>query len=135
MELGELGVNETPAIVLVFEGVLAHCTHPILERAALRVRGWTAAVDQWEFDYKVCDMANQLMSRGAMVEVLTWHPAGFAEVVHDRLWTLGVQVRETRASSYGYESQKIATDPTVSVVYDADPAHRMGYGFKARELI
>ena len=70
-----------------------------------------------------------------MVEVLTWHPAGFAEVVHDRLWTLGVQVRETRASSYGYESQKIATDPTVSVVYDADPAHRMGYGFKARELI
>ena len=92
MELGELGVDETPAIVLVFEGVLAHCTHPILERAALRVRGWTAAVDQWEFDYKVCDMANQLMSRGAMVEVLTWHPAGFAEVVHDRLHGPGATV-------------------------------------------
>jgi hypothetical protein len=133
MERGRLGVDERPSTVFVFEGLIGKLTRPITERTSLRLHQWGVALDQWQIDYRVCDYMKALASRHQVpIEVLTWHPEGFATVLHDRLWALDVPVRETKASVYEYASQWIATDPNVNTVYDVD--HRFGYGFKAREF-
>jgi hypothetical protein len=80
---------------------------------------------------------HDLMARfAARIEVITWRPPGFAQAVYDRLWALDIPVSEVHSPlSYQSISQRIATDPQVTAVYDADPRHRFGYGFKARDFV
>lgn len=134
MERGQFAVETLPCWLFVFDGLIAHCDRPKAERLAVRARRWTTAFSMWAVNYKVCDYMNLVMSRGMQVEVLTWHEPEFAELVHDRLWSMGVRVRETRSSDYAWESPHIAVDSLVQVVFDPDPSHRFGYGWKAREL-
>jgi len=135
MERGQLGVDDRPATVFIFENLVAVCARERVERAQLRLHRWTQALDLWDFDLAVCDYIYRLIDRFNLpVDVITWRPPGFAAVLHDRLWEMDVSVRDTRSGEYRLLSQRIATDPTISTVYDADPTHRFGYGYKAREF-
>jgi hypothetical protein len=127
MERGQLGIEDQSVTAFVFEGLIAHPPSGRFRRKN--------DVTQWTFDIQVCDYIHDLITRrGVAVEVITWRTSGFAEAVHDQLWLMDVPVRQTRSGSYALLSHRIATDPTVSLVYDADPHHRFGYGFKAREF-
>lgn len=135
MERGQLGIENRPCTVYVFEELIAHLEHPRTEKAALRLHKWETALDAWTFSVRVCDHMTALMGRhGTPIDVLTWRPIGFANALHDRLWYLDVPVRETKSATYPSASQHFATDPEVTLVYDADPAHRWGYGYKGREF-
>lgn len=135
MERGELGVSNSPATVFVFEGLLADLLHPRMEQTALRMRRWSYALDQWAFDLDVLTYVENLISRhNVPVDVLTWRPIEFAELLYDRLWYYDTHVRSVKASTYPRASQQIATNDNFTLVYDPDPSHRWGYGFKAREF-
>lgn len=135
MERGQLGVNVKPATVFVFEGLIATLERHRVEKMNIRARRWGAALDNWQFDFQVCDYMHTALSRLEMViDVVTWRPMEFAELLHDRLWNMDVPVRETFSSDYRSMSPRVATDTGVTVVYDADPAHRFGYGYKARDF-
>jgi hypothetical protein len=135
MERGELGVAYKPVTVFVFEGLIAQLKSPKTERLNLRAHRWDAALYNWAFDQQVLDYINAALQRfEAIVDVFTWHPPEFAQRLHDYLWQVDVPVRETKSTRYDVMSIRVATDPEVSIVYDPDPAHRWGYGFKAREF-
>lgn len=135
MERGELSSAAGPGVVFVFEELIAHLEHPRVERAALRAHKWDIAVDQWVFDIEVRAYIQSAMQRfGVVIEVLTWHSIGFAEALHDRLWHYDMAVHSTKSTTYQMASQEIAVNPAYSLVYDADPDHRFGYGFKCREF-
>lgn len=136
MERGEIGLEDGPATVFIFEGLVARCSRPRTESALLSLRRWEAAFDCWVFDIGVCDHIAALVDRFSVpVDIVTWHGPAFANLVHDRLWSMGARVRETRSEhSYTYTSQHAATDGSINQVYDADPLHRYGYGFKARQF-
>jgi hypothetical protein len=135
MEKGELGIAERPAIAFVFEGLIAELSHQRREQVALKAHKWDIALDQWVFDFKVRLYIQTLIDRFEVpIEVLTWRPIGFAEALYERLWYYDVNVRSVKSTTYQIASQDIATDPYFRMVYDADPAHRFGYGFKCREF-
>lgn len=122
--------------MFVFEDLIAHLDHPRMERLALKGRRFEAAIAQWSFDVRALDHVSRLINHYQQpVEVITWHPHEFGVLIHERLWDMDVQVRDVRSGDYIALSPWIATDPTISCVYDADPAHRFGYGFKAREFV
>lgn len=135
MERGNLAIDGRQSAVFVFENLIATCAHGKTEKGLIRLRRFDAALDLWHFDYRVLDYMHGLMSRyGVPVEVLTWHPHGFARVLADRLWDHDLPVRDVYAGDYENVSQQIAIDGSVSIVYDADKHHRWGYGWKCREL-
>ena len=135
MERGDLAIDGRAATVFVFDGLIANCFRPKAEKWALRRRHWEAALDFWAFDHRVCNYMHALMSRYLIpVEVITWHPHGFAHALSDRLNDMQLPVREVTATDYTQASMIIATDPNINTVYDADPHHRMSYGYKVREV-
>lgn len=102
---------------------------------ALRLHQWETALSTWQFDLKVCDHINATIYRYSLpVDIITWRPQGFAEALLDRLWDLDVPVMNVHSSTYTWMSQHLATDVEVQSVYDPDPKHRHGYGFKGREF-
>lgn len=135
MERGDISVAATVRTAFVFEELIAHLQYPRRERAALRTHKYKVALEQWSFDFQVCDYMGDLTARfGVPVLVITWHSDGFAEALHDRLWRFEVPVAETRSWDYLTASPHIATDLSVDVVYDANPDHRFGYGWKCRQF-
>lgn len=68
------------------------------------------------------------------VDVITWHSWEFAEVLETELSHLHVPVNHVTDVRYDFISPLYATIPGISIVYDPDPAHRHGYGFKGREF-
>lgn len=135
MERGKLGIDSRTTTVFVFDGLIAHLQRPRIERLALAAHQWDRAVNTWVFDVKVCDRMRELIDRYQQaVEVLTWRPKPFADVVSDRLLTLRIFVRSVETDTYTAASPRIATDRSVNAVYDIDPFHRHGYGWKCREL-
>jgi hypothetical protein len=126
MERGQLGFEEQLSTVFVFEGLIAQ--PPSRKFRYKRLETWSLNVQVLDY------MADLINRHGVPVDVVTWQPPSFAEAVHDSLWDMGVFVRETKSGTYGYLSQHIATDTMVSLVYDPDPHHRFGYGYKAREF-
>jgi hypothetical protein len=128
--------NEISATVFVFEGLIAELGHPRAYWLARKLGRWERSLDAWDFDYQVLDYLDALINRYHIpVQVITWQPTSFAHVLHDRLYDLGAYVRSTTSTRYSSASPRIAVDPTVAVVYDVDPDHRFGYGFKARDFI
>lgn len=135
MERGELGIENRYATLFVFEELIAHLERPRVEALYRKAGRWKQALDCWNFNQSVCDYIYALMSRyDVPVDVVTWRPQEFADVLHNKLWERRVPVRTTMTADYRSLSPWVATDPDVSVVYDPDPNHRFGYGFKAREF-
>jgi hypothetical protein len=133
VERGEIGYASAPSTLFVFDGLIARCMRPRMEEAMIGLRRWEAALDQWVFAIDVVDHIAAMINRYEVpIDVVTWHPEPFAELVHERLWSMGAHVRETTSQSFRFMSSHVATDPSVNLVYDPDPAHRMSYGFKAR---
>jgi hypothetical protein len=136
VERGEISTWYETTTVFVFEGLLAHCTATRREAAAVKAQQWEWALGYWEWDVQVLDHLHDMMARfQSQIEVVTWHPPGFATVLRDRIWELAVPVSDCfSALSYGSLSQHLATDRNVTAVYDPDPQHRFGYGFKCRDF-
>ena len=134
MERGRLDVDERQAYVFVFEGLLSHLEHPLLERLALRSGQSAAALRAWSPDFRVWDYISNLARRSVPVEVITWHSVEFADLVADQLAYNNIPVRSVRSEVYERVSATYAVDPYVVAVFDPDPHHRWGYGFKAREF-
>ena len=135
MERGDLAIDSRAATVFVFDGLIANCFRPKAVKWALRRRHYEEAMEYWAFDHRVCNYMHALMSRyGVPVEVITWQPHGFSKVLADRLWGMDLPVREVTAGEYKNMSQTLAIDPSVTTVYDPDPTHRFGYGYKVREV-
>lgn len=136
MERGDLGIDNGPTTMFVFDELIATCVRPKIEKVMLSGNRWSAALGCWDFNILVMDTIHDMLSRfQARIEVITWRPPGFAEVLYDRMWELDVPVSDVHSPiSYMSISQRIATDPSVNAVFDADPRHRLGYGFKCREF-
>lgn len=137
MERGQIGTWNQTTTVFIFEGLLAKCTAVRRESATVRAQQWERALGYWEWDAQVLDHLHDMMSRfNQQIEVATWHPPGFAPVLKEHIWGLGIPINDTfSALSYHSLSQHLATDARVSAVYDADPSHRLGYGFKGRSFV
>ena len=134
MERGKLGIDDRQLTVFVFENLIAKSQHYRTERTALRLHQWEFAIDTWTFDIHVLDYMQRLINYyNQPVEVITSRPKGFADVLHDRLWSYEVFVDATMSGPYQLFSHRYAIDPMIKIVYDPDPHHRFGYGFRARE--
>ena len=134
MERGDLTVDNRPGTVFVFDGLIANCFRPKVEKWAVRRHHWAEALEYWAFDVTVCNYMLDLMGRyNVPVEVITWHPHGFAKVLSDHLWDMGLPVRDVIGGDFKNLQQNLAMDPTVSTVYDPDLHHRFSYGYKVRE--
>jgi hypothetical protein len=134
MERGELGIENRTATCFVFEGLIGQLQRKRAESLALRLHQWETALSAWSMDITVCDYMVQLMGRDVPIDVITWRPKGFADVLLDELWNFDIPVRGIRRGTYQGLSQHIAIDTEVSAVFDPDPAHRNGYGWKCREF-
>lgn len=135
MERGELAPGGAPATIFVFDELIAHCTHPKIESLAIKSHRWQVAFDCWELDHDICNYIGRLVHvYFRPVEIITWRPPGFADVVNTELYRLDVPVRHTTSREFEYLSPQLATDTDVDTVYDPDPEHRWSYGFKAREF-
>jgi hypothetical protein len=135
VERGQIAFEPMPTTVFVFDGLIAHLEHPRVEKTALKLRQFAAALDAWVLDYRVCDYISRLITQfNTPVDVLTWRPSKFAHLLQDRLWEQDVYVDEVKSTVYEHISQQIAIDTKITMVYDPDPMHRFGYGFKAREF-
>jgi hypothetical protein len=135
MERGKLGIEDRQKIFFVFDDLVAKLARPRAEALSLRLHQWESAVEAWQFDLQVCDFMNACIYRyNTIVEVVTWRPKGFAEALKDRLWELDVPVERVRSGDYPTLSQHFAMDTEVLMIFDPDPNHRFGYGFKAREF-
>lgn len=135
MELGQLGSYRQPVTVFVFEGLVGVLDKPRAEKTALKMHRWPTALDCWHLDSHVLDYMMLLQSRfGVPVQVITSRPYEFALKLYDRLWQSDCPVDEVRSGDYEHFSPHFAIDPDVNSVYDPDPAHRFGYGFKARDF-
>lgn len=132
MDHGDIGVTPQDVVVFVFDGLVATLKSKRAEHILLMAAQWRRALDLWAFQVQVCDWMHRLMSQGLGVEVITWHSPEFALVLHDRLWSMDLPVQETSATEYRFASPSLATERSVLYVYDPDPAHRHGYGFKGR---
>ena len=133
MERGQLGIENRQVTIFVFEGLVGHLRRPRVEQLNLKLGRWQAAVEAWDLDLAVCDHMASLVAMNVPVDVITWRPSGFAHNLLNHLWDHEVPVRDVRIGSYRALSQHIATDREVTIVYDPDPAHRSGYGWKARQ--
>lgn len=134
MEHGQLGLQSTSTTVVVFEELIAHLSRRRSEKIAVRIQQWDLALGCWTFDYRVLDFLARFMFVHEMpIRVVTWRPPGFAEALHDYLWKMECPVNETVATDYRRISPLYATDAQIIAVYDADPDHRFGYGFKCRD--
>lgn len=135
MERGDLAIDNRAATVFVFDGLVASCYREKAAKWAVRRHHWDNALEYWAFDVRVCNYMDALMSRyGNPVEVITWQPHGFARVLSDRLWDMGLPVRDVTAGEYKHMSQNLAIDTGINIVYDPDPHHRYGYGYKVKEI-
>jgi hypothetical protein len=136
MEHGKLDFESGGLVtVFIFDGLVATLQHPKLDRRAVKAQRWSAALYAWRFEPTVCAHLRRLVTQyGVTVEIVTWHPAGFAALVHERLWALDVPVAETHSEEFAEYSPRVATDCQISEVYDPDPDHRWAYGFKTREF-
>ena len=135
MERGDLGVVGQRSTIFVFEDLIAHLERKRYERTCRRAGAWRAALNAWAFDYQVCTHLRALIGYEVPVVVVTWREPSFAELLHDHLWGLEVHVSETRSAVYSVLSPLVAVDSSISTVYDADPDHRFGYGYKGREFM
>lgn len=132
---GDLAIDNRPAHVFVFDGLIANCFRPKAAKWDLRRRNYEAALDYWAFDHRVCNYMDAIMRRyNTPVEVITWQPHGFAKVLADRLWEMELPVREVTAGEYKNLSPNFAIDKNIGTVYDPDMSHRFGYGYKVREV-
>jgi hypothetical protein len=134
MERGKVAPFGRQVVYFVFDGLIATCQHQRQERTFLRLHQWSLAMDLWELEPKVCDWIFTVVGYGYPVDVITWHPQGFADLISEKLWANDVPINEVHATEYRLISHRFATDNEVRCVYDPDPAHRFGYGFKAREF-
>ena len=134
MERGKLGVENRQVTVFVFEDLIGHLARPRMEKINLRLGRWAAALDAWDLDLTVCDYVTRLIGMNVPVDVITWRPPGFATALHDLLWYHDVPVRDVHAGTYRTLSQHFSINTEVTAVFDPDPAHRLGYGFKCREF-
>lgn len=134
MEKGEIAAWGRPIVYFVFDGLVAEVSNERTERAFIRLHRWAMALDLWAFNITVLDWMHQVMGRNFIVNVITWHPAPFAELVNAKLWDLDVPVLDVMSTEYRLVTHRFGTDPEVRCVYDPDPAHRFGYGFKGREF-
>lgn len=132
---GNLGIERRSVTIFVFEELIAHLERPSFEKWALKGHKWAVALDCWEFDTDVCNWMYELMHRhNAVLDVMTWHPQGFADLVHERLWDIDIPVLSAKSAVFESVSPRLAIDDEVICVFDADPDHRFSYGFKSREL-
>jgi len=133
---GKLGIEAVQYSALVFDGLLGTCTAPRREARAVRSRRWEDALGYWELRQDVADVVNMWASRhNVLVSIITWHPPGFDDALAGWLEDRHVYVRGVESwESYTVCSMTLATDPAVQEVFDPDPAHRHGYGFKGRSF-
>jgi hypothetical protein len=136
MERGKLAVENSAITAVIFEDFVAKCPKSWQERLALSARAWAIAYDCWVVDPTICKYLSRLIDvHRRPVEVYTWHGPQFARLINDDLYQRSVFVRGvTPAHSYEDLSASLAIDTDVNVVYDPDPMHRLGYGFKCRDF-
>ena len=124
-----------PKALYVFEGLLAVCSAERAEARAIRWGRWQRAMDLWVFNMHVLQFLRQFNTRFEKnFDVVTWHPGAFAELLCDRLDDLGVHPQKVFADNYRLLQLDVAMSPDYDVVFDPDPAHAHGYGFKCRQV-
>lgn len=133
---GELAPGGQPTTVFIFDGLIAKLTSPRMNKFALKMRRYEMAIDDaWEFEIEALDYINHLAGKyGIPIEVVTWQPHGFARALQERFESMDVSVQRTKSEIYRHISPTIATDNEINMVYDPDPDHRFGYGYKARDF-
>jgi len=134
MERGKLGIENRPVTIFVFDGLVGLLQRPRTEKLALKLHQWETALGEWSLDIVVADYICALLGRNVPVDIITWRPRGFAHALLDFLWDNNIPVRQVRTGTYAALSQHIAIDPEVTAVFDPDPFHRSGYGWKCREF-
>ena len=132
MERGDLAADPRPSTAFIFEDLIGTCSRPRAERTAIKMHQWAFALDYWVLQIPVVEYMQRLHDEFQQpLIVVTWHPRGFALLLHDLLWAWKVYVDETISGTYDMISPSFAVDPAIRLVYD--PEHRFGYGFKCRE--
>ncbi|HET7110134.1 MAG TPA: hypothetical protein VFI41_04640 [Gemmatimonadales bacterium] len=121
-----------PRLLFVFENTVATLPSKAAEareKAALKLRRWTTAVNQWEIPERAYALLWDVSWRyNYRFDIVTYRPACFGKALKLRLDDEGLPVGNVWASSPIMLAKKLAFMPDVRYVYDADPQRIFTYG-------
>ena len=122
-----------PKALFVFEGLLAECAAPKIEARAVKWGRFRRALDMWAFNTVALSFLRHFNDRYEKnFDIVTWHPAGFAEVLTERLDDQGVHPQRVFADRFDLLQMDVAMGHDYDIVFDPDPRHVHSYGHKCR---
>ena len=122
--------------MLVFEGLLGVIPDEKVVRQEARFR----AKKKWA-DALACYETNELLARkiwdmvwrySLEIDLITYHPLGFAKVLEERMDRESLPVRRVYAEEPNLLARRLSTMPYLRTIYDPFPDHQFLYGSKGR---
>jgi hypothetical protein len=137
MQRGDLSNEVVPKLLIVFEGAIGYLPEDkrrMFEKAMGKGH-WDDACACWDLnDLMLRKIWDVVARQSREVEVITYLGKDFADTLAGRLDVEDVPVHAVWATDPASLSRKLAYMPSVSAVYDPDPAHQFTYGAKGRVL-
>lgn len=138
MEKGDLGSEEVPRLLIVFEGAIGYLpdddSMTACEKAVAKGK-WDDALALYSlYDLLLRKIWDLTMRASVTIEVVTFVSEEFADLIAARLDDEDVPVHKVWHSTPGVLARKLPYMPAVFAVYDPDPAHVLTYGSKGRLL-
>lgn len=138
MEKGDISNEMAPALVMVFEGLLAtpplhkRRVLPFTQRGEVKMRRY---VEQWELNEPMVHVImDTVFRRKWAVDILTYMGDDFAAALEDRLDTTGIPYRYVLSFTPDRMARELPFRPDIAAIYDPDPSRRFTYGGKSRLL-
>lgn len=132
MQGGDLSNEVAPRLLFIFEGTVATLpskTVEAKEKIHQRLKRWQKAVDLWEISERAYALLWDVTWRyNYRFDIVTYHPAGFAKALKERLDDEGLPVGRVWHSSPSLLAKRLAFMPDVRYVYDADASRLFTYG-------
>jgi hypothetical protein len=133
MQNNDLDNTPSPAVYVVWEGLLATCGQPEKFRRLVRLRRYARALDLYETHGLAVNAMWQAMTRGDYgVSVLTHLPASVADLLAERLDTEIVPYRELLQISPAELGRRLAYMPWLLAVADPELYRARAYGSRGR---
>lgn len=131
MEKGDLGNEEVPRLLIVFEGAVGYLADDDAVKAhdkAVSKGHWDDALAQYTLFGLMLQKIWDLTFRSTVtIEVVTFTGPEFADLLAARLNDEDVPVHKVWATTPGALARKLPYMPAVFAVYDADAAHVLTY--------
>lgn len=139
MQKGDIDNVVVPRDMLVFEGLLGVIPDERIAKHEQKFRAkkrWQDALDCYEInDLLVRKMWHMVWYYSLEIDLVTYHPRGFRDVLEVRMENENIPVRRVYSEEPGALARRLVTMPYVRTIYDPFPDHQFLYGGKGRIIL